>query len=463
MDKPQLSSRMGTAAIPTLLWKTSIPLMLSLMVNSLYNVVDSIFVSRINEDALTALSLASPVQMMMSSLGCGIAVGLNAAISKAMGEKNREKVAQTASASIFLALCAYALIAAACLLLAKPYFAWQSADSSVIAAHGYDYLSVCMLFSFGQMGQWVFDRFLIATGRSSLFLATLSFASVINLILDPIFIFGLLGFPAMGTRGAAIATVCGQLGGAILGVVLNLRHNREIPIRFTLRVKFKRIADILRVGVPTALMQGIVAGTGIVWNLVLQGFSTTAVAVFGVCNRIQGLMTIGPHGVNNGLIPIVAYNYGARRRDRVEQCIRYALLDSLLLMGITLIVMEVFPVPILRLFDASQTMLQLGVPALRIFAVAYLLSVIGMVYSTVFQALGQGSLSMYLTMLRQVVLPVLFVWVFAGTGRIELVWLAFLLSEALSIPFALLLMRRVKRRIIAPIAQEPPAEATGAL
>ena len=231
----QKENRMGTQPVPRLLLGTAVPLMLSLLVNSLYNVVDSIFVSRVNEAALTALSLAAPVQTIMSALGCGVAVGLNAAISKAMGEHNREKVRETASAAMLLSIGAYLLIALACVLGVRPYFAWQAAGQPEIAAYGVDYLQVCMLFSFGQMAQWVFDRFLIATGRPMLFLVTLSTASVTNLILDPILIFGGFGLPAMGTAGAAYATVIGQCLGAAAGVIVNLRMNPEIPIRFTLK------------------------------------------------------------------------------------------------------------------------------------------------------------------------------------------------------------------------------------
>ena len=216
----------------------------------------------------------------------------------------------------------------------RPYFAWQAAGQPEIAAYGVDYLQVCMLFSFGQMAQWVFDRFLIATGRPMLFLVTLSTASVTNLILDPILIFGGFGLPAMGTAGAAYATVIGQCLGAAAGVIVNLRMNPEIPIRFTLRVRWVYIAEILRVGVPTALMQGVVSVTGVFVNTVLQGFSSTAVAVYGVCARMQSIALIGMHGVNNGLIPVVAYNYGAARRGRIYESIRWALLYSALFVAV---------------------------------------------------------------------------------------------------------------------------------
>ena len=425
----QKENRMGTQPVPRLLLGTAVPLMLSLLVNSLYNVVDSIFVSRVNEAALTALSLAAPVQTIMSALGCGVAVGLNAAISKAMGEHNREKVRETASAAMLLSIGAYLLIALACVLGVRPYFAWQAAGQPEIAAYGVDYLQVCMLFSFGQMAQ-----------------------SVTNLILDPILIFGGFGLPAMGTAGAAYATVIGQCLGAAAGVIVNLRMNPEIPIRFTLRVRWVHIAEILRVGVPTALMQGVVSVTGVFVNTVLQGFSSTAVAVYGVCARMQSIALIGMHGVNNGLIPVVAYNYGAARRGRIYESIRWALLYSALFVAVPFAVLELLPGWILGFFDASASMLAVGVPAVRWLALSYAVSVPGLVLGTVFQALGLGMYSMYLMLLRQVALPLLLVGVLSEIGGLALLWTAFVLAELLAVPFALYLYRRADRRILAPLA-----------
>lgn len=247
----QKESIMGTTPIPRLIIKTSIPLIISLLVNNLYNLVDSIFVSRVSEDALTGISIAAPLQMLMIALGCGLAVGLNAMVSKAMGEKQPEEVKKTTSAAIVMAFGAYLINVIVCLLLVKPYFAWQAGGNEVIARYGISYIRICMLFSFGQMLQWVFDRLLIATGKSNLFLATLGTASLVNVILDPILIFGYFGFPAMGTAGAAAATVTGQLAGGLLGIYLNIKRNKEIPVHFTLHIQKKYVANILKVGIPT--------------------------------------------------------------------------------------------------------------------------------------------------------------------------------------------------------------------
>lgn len=445
-------NRMGTEAIPSLLLKTTVPLMFSLLANNLYNMVDSIFISHVSEDALTALSMASPVQQLMAALGCGIAVGLNAAVSRAMGERNREKVKQITSASIFLGICAWLLIILCCIVSVRRYFYWQTEGNQVIAQYGISYLRICMLFSLGQMMQWVFDRLIIASGKSMLFLATLGTAAVVNLILDPILIFGYLGFAPMGTAGAAAATVTGQSCGAVLGVILNIRHNRETPVYFTWKPNVQMILDILRVGIPTSIMQGLVSLMGIAVNTILYSFSSTAVAVYGICVRIQNLAGIPVHGIDNGLIPIVAYNYGARKRKRVDESIRWAFIYGLTLTGIMIIFLEIFPVPILRLFDASETMLSVGTQAIRILAVSYLLSVFGLVIGTTFQALGNGSYSMYLTVVRQVALPIGFAFILAKTGELRMVWIAFLIAEILAIPLALFLFGRIRHTVIEQIS-----------
>lgn len=441
-------NNMGTAPVAQLLWRNSIPLIFSLLAHNLFNFVDSVFVSHVSEASLTALTMAAPVQALIGALGCGIAVGLNAAISKAMGEKNQQKVRDTASAALILGICGWIIVAIVGIVGLKPYFAWQAAGDAAISSAGVSYLWICMIFSLATFGQWIFDRFLIATGRSSLFLITLSVASGVNLVLDPIFIFGWLGLPAMGTTGAAIATVIGQYCGAIAGIVLNKRKNPEIPVRFKFSVPMESIWNILRVGIPTAIMQGIVACTGIIMNTILKVFSTTAVAVMGICTRLQNLAIIPPHGFDNALIPIVAYNYGARDRKRIELSIRWAYIYSFAMMGVILLLIECFPRQILQLFEASDNMMAMGIPAIQIMAVGFFLAVMGMVGSTVFQALGMGNYSMYLTITRQVVLPLGFVYGFSLTGNLTLVWSAFILAEVLSAPLTIYLLHRVRKNIL---------------
>ncbi len=444
-ETPQKENPMGYAPMAKLILTTGIPLMLSLLINSLYNFVDSVFVSRVSEDALTALSLAAPIQTLVSALGLGNAVGLNAVISKALGERRPDKVRKAADASIFIALCSWGIIVVMCLLLVGPYFNWQSGGNAAIAKYGRDYLTVCMLFSFGQMGQWVFDRFVIASGRSSLFLFTLSAASITNLILDPVFIFGWFGLPRLETLGAAIATVIGQCVGLLAGIFINRRWNKEIPFGFTLRPDWESVRAILKVGVPSTLVQVLISLVGMVMNTILLGFSSTAVAVYGVCIRIFGVSTVGVHGIDNGLIPIVAYNFGAGKMERIAQAVKWAMVYSAALFLVFFAVLELAPTLVLSIFETSEHMLRLGVPALRILAVSWLVSIPSLVLAAALQGFSLGTHSMILTMTRQAVLPVAFALVLQFFGSLELVWLGFVLAELARIPLAVVLWKRAYR------------------
>jgi putative MATE family efflux protein len=332
-----------------------------------------------------------------------------------------------------------------CLLLVGPYFNWQSGGNAAIAKYGRDYLTVCMLFSFGQMGQWVFDRFVIASGRSSLFLFTLSAASITNLILDPVFIFGWFGLPRLETLGAAIATVIGQCVGLLAGIFINRRWNKEIPFGFTLRPDWESVRAILKVGVPSTLVQVLISLVGMVMNTILLGFSSTAVAVYGVCIRIFGVSTVGVHGIDNGLIPIVAYNFGAGKMERIAQAVKWAMVYSAALFLVFFAVLELAPTLVLSIFETSEHMLRLGVPALRILAVSWLVSIPSLVLAAALQGFSLGTHSMILTMTRQAVLPVAFALVLQFFGSLELVWLGFVLAELARIPLAVVLWKRAYR------------------
>lgn len=441
-DTVQKENSMGTQKMSRLILATGIPLMVSLLINSFYNFVDSMFVSQISEKALTALSLAAPVQLLVSALGLGNAVGLNAVISRALGRKDEEEVRKAADAAIFIAFCSWVLIALLCLFFVKPYFVWQSGGDEVIARYGVQYLTVCMLFSLGQMGQWVFDRFVIASGRSGLFLFTLSAASVTNLILDPIFIFGLLGVPRLETLGAAIATVIGQTVGMFAGIVINRKWNREIPFGFPFHPDLKIAARILKIGFPSTLVQILTSFVGILMNSILITFSATAVAVYGICIRINGVATVGVHGITNGLIPIVAYNYGAANRKRVFDAVRWSFLYGVLFYLPFFAALEFAPTLALRIFDASDYMLQIGIPALRIMALAWLAAVPALVIAAALQGLSMGMRSMMLTMARQAVLPLAFAGICSGFGNLNLLWVGFVLAEFLGIPMAIWFWRK---------------------
>lgn len=441
-------NRMGTMPVPKLIITSSIPLIISLLVNNLYNLVDSIFVARVSEHALTGLSLAAPLQTLMIALGSGLAVGLNAVISKALGEKNQKEVKDCASAAILMAVAAYLLIVLAALLVIEPYFKWQAGGNEAIAAHGTAYIRICMLFSFGQMIQWVFDRFLIATGRSSLFLITLSTASLVNLILDPILIFGYFGLPALGTAGAAIATVTGQCAGAMMAILINIKKNPEIPIHLSFPVSKACVAKILKVGLPTAALSGITSVVGVFVNTVLYGFSSTAVAIYGISLKIQNIAQIVVHGVNNALIPIIAYNYGAQKMQRIQETIRCAFVITALVMSVILLGMELLPDTILRLFNASDNMMELGIPAIRLLTLSFFVGAFNIVFAAIYQGFGNGTYSMYLVFARQVVFLIPLLLLAAYSKALPFVWLAFALAETAAIPVGIALYKNLRRAVL---------------
>lgn len=443
-----LINPMGVGKISGLVLKTGLPLMVSLLINSLYNFVDSVFVARISEEALTALSLAAPIQIIMSAMGLGIAVGLNAVISRALGERDGERVKDTASAALVLAFLAWVVVVILEVTVLGPYFRWQAGGDGAIMGYGISYLRICMLGSLGMMGQWVFDRFVMASGKSSLFLFTLSAASITNLILDPILIFGYFGLPAMGTAGAALATVIGQWAGCVAGYFINRRWNREIPIRFVIKADTGCMGAILKVGIPSTLVQVVTSVLAIYVNSALMAFTPTAVAVYGACAKIQGLVTVGVHGMGNGLIPIVAYNYGAKKPERIYQSCRWAMLYSFLFYGVFFLLMEIVPGRVLLLFDASEEMLAIGVAALRIMAVSYLFSNVCLTFSAAFQGLGLGIQSMLLTLSRQVILPVVLIAAASHLGELSLIWWAFVLAEALVIPGGVVLWKRESGKVL---------------
>lgn len=441
MEQENDSDQMGTAPIAKLLLKLSIPSILAILANNFYNIIDSVFVAQLNEKALTALSLAAPVQMLMAALGSGMAIGLNAVVSRALGGNDKAQVKTATASAIFIAMCSYLFIFVAQGFLLEPFFTWQT-DDIIIRQYGITYLRICMIFSFGCMLQWVFDRLLIATGKTSCFMISLLSASITNLILDPILIFGWLGIPAMGIAGAAWATVIGQIVGALVSILLNLFKNREVSISVTLRPQLKSIFEILAVGIPTALMQAMTSVAGMLVNIVLIGFSSTAVAVYGICLKIQNIFLVVPMGINLAIIPVVAYNYGAKKPDRQKAAFRWGLIFSFGFMCIALLVLELFSVQILTIFNAQSYMFEIGTVAIRILAVSMAFSVYALILGAVLQALGKGFSSMALTISRQVVFLLPLLMILKNFESVSLLWMAFPLAEILGIAMGLYLHKR---------------------
>lgn len=438
---------MGTKPVKSLLITTCLPLMFSLLMNNLYHFVDSIFVSRLGETALSAISLSAPIMTLVAALGSGIAVGLNAVISKALGERKTKEVQDTISTALFMAVVAYGIMIFGGLFAIRPYFHTQT-DNAEIIENGVAYLSTYLILAFGLMFQWVFDRLLIATGKTQFFLITLSSAAVINVILDPIFIFGYFGVPAMGIKGAAIATVIGQLVGALLGLVLNLKYNTELNMKVSFKPNFEIMKRILSVGIPTALIQGFNSVMAVVVNLILIGFSATAVALYGILLRILGIIQIIPHGIALGVIPIVAYNYGAKNKKRILDTIKYSQMYSLVGSCVGMAVLMIIPNAIIAMFNPTSAMVDMAIPAIRIMSATLPLASVSIIIAAVFQGFGNAKYSMYLSLSRQIVLllPVLFLA--SLTKSLNLVWASFIVTEALSLIVAGILYKSTKRNVI---------------
>ena len=442
---------MGTMEINPLLLKLSIPMMISMLVQALYNVVDSVFVSHVSEEALTAVSLAFSLQNVMIAVGVGTGVGVNALLSKSLGEKNQGRANATAENGIFLSLCSFAVFFVIGLTCMKPYFYAQTSDP-VIAQQGIRYLSVCCIFSLGLFTQLMGEKLLAATGRTQLSMISQLVGAVVNIILDPIFIFGYCGEALSGTTGAAVATVIGQFCGAGMTLYFNTRKNPDIQISFKgFRPSAKAIGRIYTVGLPSIAMQCVGSLMTFGMNLILMTFSATAVAVFGVYFKLQSFVFMPIFGLNNGMIPIIGYNYGARSPERVRKTIRLSVFYAELVMVIGFCVFQFAPGQVLSIFAASDAMLAIGIPAMRIICLHFLLAGVSIVLSSVFQALGNGIFSLTVSVCRQLFVLLPAAWLLAQTGNVNNVWWAFLIAEIVSILMSLAFYARINKTTIAPL------------
>jgi putative MATE family efflux protein len=443
--------KMATEPVGKLLFTMSLPLMFSMIMEALYNVVDSLFVARLSEKALTALTLAFPVQLLTVSVTVGTGVGINALLSRQLGERNRQGVDETAINGVLLAVLTYAVFLLFGLFLVGPYFAWQTEDAEIRRA-GVEYLSICMVFSFGAVGQILFQRLLQSTGRTGLSMVSQLAGAAFNIVFDPILIFGLGGFPKMGVTGAAIATVAGQVIALAIAVVLNITKNKDVRFRFRgFRPDAKVIGAIYRVGAPAIANQSLNSLMAFGVNLILMSLSATAVAAFGIYLRIQNFVLMPAFGVNNGVIAIGAFNYGARNKRRIDGTIKHGLMlaGSILILGTILI--QVFTVPILKLFDASDTLMALGSQALRIISLSYVFVALTLVMQGVYQALGNGLYSLVITLMRVVIVLLPALYLFAQCFAPRQVWWAFVLAEALSAAVGAVLFKRIYREKVKPL------------
>lgn len=448
---------MGTMAINPLLVKLSIPMMVSMLVQALYNVVDSIFVSHVSEGALTAVSLAFSLQNMMIAVGVGTGVGVNALLSKSLGEKDQERANRTAENGIFLALCSFAAFFIIGLTCMKPYFYAQTSDVE-IAEQGIRYLTVCSVFSLGLFLQTMSEKLLAATGRTNLSMCSQLIGAIVNIVLDPIFIFGYCGEALSGTTGAAVATVIGQFCGAGAAIFFNLKKNPDIQIRWHgFRPSADAIQRIYVVGLPSIAMQCVGSVMTFFMNQILMAFSATAVAVFGVYFKLQSFVFMPIFGMNNGMVPIISYNYGARKPERVKKTIRLSVFYAECIMLVGFCIFQFLPDKLLGLFAASDAMLAIGVPALRIICPHFLLAGAGIVLSSVFQALGNGVFSLTVSICRQLVVLIPAAWLLSRTGEVNMVWWAFIIAEVASLALSLVFMARINRTVIVPLSEKQDA------
>ena len=452
--QPPQENKMGVMPIGRLLLTMSGPMMISMLIQALYNVVDSMFVSYISEAALTAVSLAYPMQNLMIAVATGTGVGINALLSRNLGEKNFPMVNRTAGNAIFLGLVSYVVFALVGLFGSRIYFTLQVTDPEIIQM-GQDYLSVIMVLSIGCFGQVLLSRLLQSTGKTFYSMVIQMVGAGLNIILDPIMIFGLVGFPAMGVAGAALATVVSQIVGTLLGLYYNLRKNPEIQFAWNqLRPSGPIIARIYGVGVPSILLQTVSSLLIFGLNQILVAFSETATAVYGVYFKLQGFAFLPIIGMNNGMVPIIAYNYGAKKPERILQTIKLAITYAVVIMVVAVIVFQVFAAQLLGFFQASPEMLAIGVPALRTLSLCFIIGGFTIVSSSVFQALGRGLLSMSISVFRQLVLVLPLAYLFSLTGNLNMVWWSFPVAEVLAGLLAAYYLRRAYLRVIRPLADE---------
>ena len=456
------NNKMRTMPVGKLLFNMALPLALSMLVQALYNVVDSIYVSRISESAVTALSLAFPIQHLIIGFATGIGVGMNSLLSKSLGENNRERVNAAAGNGIFLMLIAVVLFMVFGLVGVRPFFAVQSSVAETVKGGG-DYLTICCLFCVGIFVEVLGERMLQASGRTIFTLFTQGTGAIVNIILDPVFIFGVpaLGIPALGMAGAAIATVIGQWIAAILAIIFNLTRNPEVQFSLKMiRPDFKVLGKILSVGIPTIIMMAIGSVMTFSMNSIFQSFKDygeTATGVFGVYFKLQSFVVMPVLGINNASVSIIAFNYGAKSPERITKNLKCALGAALTFMFLGLAVFQLAPTLLLGLFEPTEDFLRLGISALQIVSLGFPFAAVSIALSAAFQAMGVGIYSSINSLCRQLIVLVPVAYMLSLTGDVHLVWWAFAIAEIVSMIITIFLFGRIYRNKIKPLYEQQKA------
>ena len=424
---------MGEMDEGRLLISMAFPIMLSMLVQALYNIVDSIYVARVSEDCLSALSLAFPAQNIMIGLGTGTGVGVTTLVSRALGRRDAKNASRVAGNGIFLSICCWAVMALFGIFGARAFISSQTSLPQ-ISQHADRYLQIVTIGSLFLYLEICVERLLQSTGLTRLSMWTQMVGAITNIILDPFFIFGWCGLPAMGTAGAAIATVIGQALAAALGFFLHFRRNVELPVAFSdLRPEPRIIGDVYRIGFPSIIMMVIGSITNYMMNRILIGFTSTAIAVYGVYFKIQSFFFMPVFGLNNALIPIIGYNYGARKKARIYRTFRFGVLYATSFMLLGFLVFQLVPRELLGIFSPSEAMLAIGVPALRRISISFLFAGFCIVAGSVCQALDHSMASMIVSILRQLLALIPAAWLLSKTGDVNNVWWAFPIAEVISL------------------------------
>lgn len=443
MENKTQENKMGVMPVPKLLITMSLPMIISMLVQALYNIVDSIFVAKLSEEALTAVSLAFPIQSLMIAVATGTGVGVNSLLSRYLGEKRHEEANTIGRNGIFLAILSFLVFAILGFFGSRLFFTVQTTDQAIIE-QGTTYLQIVTIFSIGIFMQIVFERLLQSTGLTFYNMLTQGIGAIINIILDPIFIFGLCGMPKMGVAGAAIATVSGQIVAAILGIYFNCTKNKEININMLhFKPSRRTIGNIYKIGIPSIIMQSIGSVMTFGMNKILLVFSSTAAAVFGVYFKLQSFIFMPIFGLTNGMIPIVAYNFGARNRKRIMQTLKLSITIAVGIMCIGLLTFQLAPTTLLSFFDASPKMLEIGIPALQTISFSFIFAGFCIVASSMYQALGNGIYSLLMSIGRQLIILLPVAYIFAKFVGLNAVWWAFPISELASTGLCIFFLGRI--------------------
>lgn len=441
-------NKMATMNVNKLILNMSLPMMFSMFILALYNIIDSFFVAKINEEALTAVSLAFPVQNLMTSFSVGTGVGINALLSRRLGEQNKAEVNKTALNGLFLAFCTAIAFVILGFFFLKPYVVSQTSNATIIQ-YSLDYMYIVVYGCIISFMGITFERLLQSTGRTMFTMVSQLCGAITNIILDPLMIFGIGIFPAMGVKGAAIATLCGQTAGLLVSAIANFTSNPDISLKIKgFKPNGTIIAQIYKVGIPSIILSSITSVTTYFMNLILGAFTSTAIAFYGSYFKLNSFIFMPVFGLNSGVVPIIAFNYGAKNKERIQKTIRTTIIMAMGIMIVGALIFELFPGLLLKIFSASDVMLSIGIPAMRIIAPSFIGAALAISLSSVFQAFGKATYSMIISIVRQIVVLLPSAYLLSFTGNITLVWLCFPIAEIASIGLALYYLGKVNKTVL---------------